>query len=229
MESTAETSETPAPQKHAKYTLGEEIANSVIHGVGIALSLAALIILTVFATLTRDPWKITASIIYGLTLVLEYTASTLYHSIPQPTAKHVFKVLDHAGIYVLIAGTYTPFCLVTLRGPVGWWMFGAVWGLTVVGITLEAFWTYRPKWVSAVVYVAMGWLVVFAIKPLMANLAPGGIWLMVAGGLVYTLGALVYAFKRIPYQHAIWHVFVIAGSVLHFLAVLLYVVIPPTP
>lgn len=214
----------PTAHKHTDYSLGEEIANSVIHGVGIALSLAALIILTVFATLTRDPWKITSAIIYGVTLVLEYTASTLYHAIPQKTAKHVFKVLDHAGIYLLIAGTYTPFTLVTLRGVVGWWLFGAVWGLAVAGIAIEAAWTYRPRWISSVVYVAMGWLVIVAIRPLAANLAPGGIWLMVAGGITYTLGAVIYAFRK-PYLHAVWHGFVIVGSVLHFLAVLLFVII----
>ncbi|MBI5231448.1 MAG: hemolysin III family protein [Coriobacteriales bacterium] len=221
-ETAAEADFTP---RSSRYTLGEEIANSVIHGVGIALSLAGLLVLTVFATLTRDPWKITSSIIYGLTLVLEYTASTLYHSIQHPRGKHVLKIIDHAGIYLFIAGTYTPFCLVTLRGPVGWWLFGTVWALAVAGISMEAFWTYRPRWVSSLVYVAMGWIVVIAIQPLLANLAPGGIWLMVAGGIVYTLGAVIYAFRRVPYLHAVWLVFVLAGSTLHYFAVLLFVVI----
>jgi len=226
VEQAAPAAKAPNKQKH-HYTFGEEIANAVTHGVGIALSIAGLLILTIFATLTRDPWKITSAIIFGMTLVLEYTASTLYHAISQPTAKHVFKIIDHCGIYLLIAGTYTPFCLVTLRGDGGWYMFAVVWTLAVIGIVMEAFWTYRPKWVSSVIYVGMGWLVLFSIRPLMANLDPAGLWLLAAGGITYTLGAVVYAFKRVPYLHMVWHLIVIAASVLQFLAVLLFVIIPP--
>jgi hemolysin III len=215
------------------YTLGEEIANSIIHGLGVGLSVAALTMLIVFAAQAGNPWAMGAGIVYGISLVLEYTASTLYHSFPQPRVKHIFKILDHAGIYMLIAGTYTPFCLLTLRdaplGPfdhVGLWLFGIVWTLTVVGIATEAFWTYRPRWVSAVVYLAMGWLVVLAIQPLVANLAPQGVWLLAAGGLCYTVGTIFYVLKKVRYMHAIWHVFVLAGSILHFIAVLVYVIIP---
>lgn len=205
------------------YTLGEEIANSIIHGLGVGLSIAALTALVIFAVQGGGGAKVASAIVFGIALVLEYTASTLYHSFPQPRVKHIFKVLDHAGIYVLIAGSYTPFTLVTMRDSGGWWMFAVVWTLAVAGISTEAFWTYRPRWLSAVVYLAMGWLVVLAIKPLIASLDPGGIRLLVAGGLAYTAGTAFYVLQRFKYFHAVWHVFVLAGSVCHFLAVALYV------
>jgi hemolysin III len=223
----------PSPKHARPYTVGEEIANSVIHGLGATLSVAALTMLIVFAAQAGNPWALGAGIVYGISLVLEYTASTLYHSFPWPRVKHVFKILDHAGIYLLIAGSYTPFCLVTLRtatwGPiknVGIWLFAIVWALTITGIATEAFWAYRPRWLSAAVYLFMGWLVVLAINPLMSALAPAGIWLLVAGGLCYTIGTIFYVLKKVRYMHAIWHVFVLAGSILHFLAILIYVIIP---
>ncbi len=205
------------------YTLGEEIANSITHGVGIGLSVAALTLLIMYATRSGDGWRLASAIVYGLTLVLEYTASTLYHSFPQPKVKHVFKILDHAGIYMLIAGTYTPFTLVTIRESGGWWLFVVVWALAIAGISTEAFWAYRPRWLSAAVYLAMGWLVVLAIRPIIAHLEPAGVWLLVAGGLAYTLGTVFYVFKRVPYFHAVWHLFVLGGSICHFLAVVLFV------
>jgi hemolysin III len=226
-------SQAPALDRVRAYTLGEEIANSIIHGLGVTLSISALTMLIVFAAQAHNGWAMGAGIVYGIALVLEYTASTLYHSFPQPRVKHVFKILDHAGIYALIAGTNTPFTLITLRdatlGPVnhvGLWLFGVVWGLAIAGISVEAFWTYRPRWISAVVYLAMGWLVVIAIQPLIANIAPTGLWLIVAGGLCYTVGTIFYVLKKVPYMHAIWHVFVLAGSILHFIAVLVFVIIP---
>ncbi len=205
------------------YSMGEEIANSVTHGAGVVLSIVALTILVVFAALYGNGWHLASAIVYGVSLVLEYTASTLYHSFPWPKAKHIFKIIDHAGIYLLIAGTYTPFTLVVLRDSGGWWMFGIVWTLAIAGITLEAAWVYRPKWLSAAVYLGLGWLVVFAIKPLMAGLEAGGVWLLVAGGLCYTLGTAFYVLKKVRYMHMIWHLWVLAGSVCHFLAVMLYV------
>jgi len=216
-------STTGALREKRPYSLGEEIANSIIHGLGIGLSVAALTLLVHVAYLDGDSWKLASAIVYGLALVLEYTASTLYHSFPQPQVKHVFKILDHAGIYVLIAGSYTPFLLVTLRESSGWTWFAIIWSIAVAGIAVEAFWAYRPGWVSALVYLAMGWLVVLAIGPLTANLAPGGVRLLIAGGLAYTLGTIFYVLKRVPYMHAVWHVFVLAGSILHFLAVMLFV------
>lgn len=213
-------------ERHRPYSLGEEIANSIIHGLGVGLSVAALVLLVVFAVQSGDPLKLASAIVYGVALVLEYTASTLYHSFPQPKVKHVFKIFDHCGIYLLIAGTYTPFCLVTLRGDGGWLVFAVIWTFAIVGISLEAFWAYRPRWLSAAVYLGMGWMVVFSIKPLAANLDPAGLWLLVAGGLCYTVGTVFYVMKKVPYMHAVWHVWVLAGSLCHFLAVLLYVIMP---
>lgn len=207
------------------YSIGEEIANSVIHGLGVALAIAALALLTVFAALFGDEYKLGAAIVYGVALLLEYAASTLYHSFPMPRAKHVFKILDHCGIYLLIAGTYTPFCLVTLRDSGGWWLFGVVWTLALGGIAAEAFWAYRPRWLSAAVYLGLGWIVVVAIRPLAAALEPTGLGLLVAGGLAYTVGTAFYVAKKIPYMHAVWHVWVLAGSILHFFAVLLFVIL----
>jgi len=213
-----------APRPKRPYPLGEEIANSVIHGVGVGLSVVALTLLIVFAVDSGGGWTLAAAIIYGVTLLLEFTASTLYHSFPQPRVKHVFKILDHAGIYLLIAGTYTPFILVTLREGGYWWMFVLVWAIAVAGIAAEAFWVYRPKWVSVVVYLIMGWLIVIALGPLKATLDPAGVWLLAAGGLAYTLGTIFYVLKRVPYTHAVWHTFVLGGAVCQFLAVALFVV-----
>jgi hemolysin III len=205
-----------------EYTVGEEIANSITHGVGVVFSIVALTLLVVYAF--GDPWALGSGIVFGMSLILLYAGSTLYHAIPFPRARHVFKMVDHSAIYLLIAGSYTPFTLVTLRSSGGWWMFAVVWALAAIGIAAEAFWTYRPRWLSAAVYLFMGWLAVFMISPMRASLAPAGLWLLVAGGLCYTLGTIFYVYKRVPYFHMVWHLWVLAGSVCHFLAVLLYVV-----
>jgi hemolysin III len=202
---------------------GEEIANTVTHILGAALSIAALVLLVVFAGRTEDPYRMVSSIAFGSSLVFLYLASTLYHGLTAQGAKRIFKVFDHAGIYLLIAGSYTPFTLVTLRGPVGWTLFGIVWGLAVTGIVTELFWVDRPRWLSALVFIGMGWLVIFAVKPLAVALPQGGLRLLVAGGLAYTAGTVFYLAKSIPYMHAVWHLWVIGGSVCHVLAVLLYV------
>lgn len=213
----------PRPRKRP-YTLGEEIASSVTHGIGIGLAIAALVLLVVFAVSAQDGFKLTGAIVFGVTLVLAYTASTLYHAVPNPGAKHVLKVLDHCGIYLLIAGTYTPFCLVTLREANGAWLLAVIWGLAILGMALEAFWAYRPRWLSALIFLGMGWMVLLSMGPLVANLAPAGVQLLVAGGLAYTLGTLFYIFQRVKYMHPVWHLWVLAGSICHFLAVLLFVV-----
>ena len=205
------------------YSLGEEIANAITHGVGALLSIVGLVLLIIAAAVWGNGWHLACAIVYGTTMFLLYMASTLYHAITHKGARRVFKVIDHAGIYLLIAGTYTPFTLVTIRDEGGWWLFAVVWALAAAGITLEAFWVDRPKWVSAVVYLAMGWLAIFAIKPLVANLEPGGVWLLVGGGLAYTVGTVFYVLKRIKFMHAVWHVWVLAGSALHFVAVMFYV------
>jgi len=208
------------------YSLGEEIAHSVIHGVGIVLSIAGLTVLVTFAALKGDAWHVVGCSIFGATLVLAYTASTVYHAIPGvfAGAKRVLRVLDHSAIYLLIAGTYTPFTLVNLRGPWGWSIFGVVWTLAVLGIVFKATLIGRLRVLSVLFYVAMGWLVVVAFKPLGQSIGAGGLVLLVAGGLAYTGGVAFYAWTRLRFHHAIWHAFVLTGSVLHFFAVLFYVV-----
>lgn len=206
------------------YTLAEEIANAVTHGVGVALAIIGLVALIVRAASNGDAWHITSSAIFGATLVVCYLSSTLYHSIPHPRAKNVLRVLDHSAIFLLIAGTYTPFTLVTLRGTLGWWLFAIIWSCAILGITL-GFVVRRWKGVvTAVLSVIMGWVAVFALGPLVKALGPGGTALVVAGGIVYTAGVAFYGLKQIPWNHAVWHLFVLGGSVLHYFAILWFVV-----
>jgi hemolysin III len=207
------------------YRAGEEIANGVSHGIGMVLAVAALVVLTVYASALGSTRHIVGCTIYGVTLILLYTASTLYHSIQRPGAKTVLRVFDHSTIFLLIAGTYTPFTLVNLRGPWGWSLFGLIWGLALLGIILQFSLLRRYAFLRVLLYVAMGWVVVVAIKPLMASVPPIGLALLVAGGLAYTGGIGFYVWHRLPYHHAIWHGFVLAGSVLHFFSVF-YSVIP---
>jgi len=214
------------PQQRRAYGVGEEIANAVTHGIGAVLGVVAFTLLVTFAVWNGGTVEIVSAIVFGTTLVLLYTASTLYHSFPWPRVKHIFKLLDHAGIYLLIAGTYTPFTLVTLSGQGGWRLFALVWALAILGIALEAFWAYRPGWLSALIYLGMGWLALLMMGPLRESLDPVGLWLLVAGGLAYTLGTVFYVMKGVAYMHAVWHVFVLAGSACHVLAVML-AVIPP--
>ena len=196
------------------------------HGIGVALSIGGLAVLVAFAALRGDAWHVASVAVFGTTLVLLYTASTLYHSIPLLKAKRVLRILDHAAIYLLIAGTYTPFTLVTLKGPWGWSLFAVVWGSAIAGILFKTFAIGRARILSVLLYVVMGWCVVVAIRPLLAALAPGGVTLLFAGGLAYTLGLAFYGWKSLRYHHFLWHLFVLLGSVLHYFAVLLYV-IPP--
>jgi len=201
----------------------EEKINAVTHGVGTGLAVAGLVALMVSVYGAGDIWCVTSAIMYGVSLVLLYLASTLYHSFTGRKVKQVFQIIDHAAIYVLIAGTYTPFLLILIRGTLGWIMFGVIWGLAVVGILFKTMFAQRFEIMSTVGYLLMGWLVVFLGKPLvMALPTPGLIWL-VAGGLLYSLGSVFYLARRIPFHHAIWHLFVIAGSVAHFITVYFYV------
>ena len=197
--------------------------NAVTHLVGAVLSLAGAIVLVVLAALLGDPWKAVSVTIYGLTLLLLYTFSTLYHSL-RGRAKNVLRELDHQSIYLLIAGSYTPFCLVTLRGPWGWSLFGIVWGLAVLGSLQE----FRPRnaarVLSVVIYVLMGWVVLVALFPLWRALGPAGFAWLAAGGLFYTIGIVFYALdSRLTHAHGIWHLFVLAGSIAHYVAILHYV------
>jgi hemolysin III len=207
-----------------RQTLGEEIASSVIHGIGVVLAIAGLAVLSASAATHGNAWHVVGCAIFGTTLVLLYVASTLYHSIPVPRVKQALRMLDHAAIYLLIAGTYTPFCLVSLRGPWGWSLLGVVWGLALVGVASRAALSKRLPAVSVAVYVLMGWAVLVAAGPLRRQLSSGGLTLLVAGGVLYTAGLAFYGWRRLPYHHAVWHAFVLGGSVLHFFAVLLYVI-----
>ena len=206
-----------------RVSVGEEIANSITHGVGGLLAIAGLVVLVTLAAMRGSASHVVGSAIFGATMVVLYSSSTLYHAIPAPRAKRVLQHIDHASIFLLIAGTYTPFTLVTLRGPWGWTLFGIVWGLALVGIALQTGSRRHPV-LAVALYIAMGWVVIVAIRPLLAALPAGGVALLVAGGLSYTAGVVFYAARRLPYHHAIWHAFVLAGTVLHFFAVLLYVI-----
>jgi len=207
-------------------TLGEEIANSITHGIGAAFSIAGLVAIVVAAALRRPAWQTVACAIYGTSLVLLYTSSTIYHALANNRAKRVFKILDHSSIYVLIAGTYTPITLITLRGPWGWTLFGVVWGLCVCGVVFKSWWIGRLKGASTVVYLLMGWCVVFAIRPLLAALPwTGFVWLL-AGGLCYTAGVAFYVSSS-RFAHSIWHLFVMAGSLCQYWAVFRYVAAAP--
>ena len=207
-----------------RYSFSEEIANSVIHGIGIVLAIGGLGVLTAFASVYGNAWHIVSCSVFGATLVILYTSSTLYHSIQLPRAKTVLRILDHSAILLLIAGTYTPFTLVNLRGPWGWSLFSIVWGLAFLGIIFRVTILRRRMTVFFLLYLIMGWLVVVAFKSMLASIATGGLVLLVLGGVVYTIGIGFYAWRRLPYNHAIWHVFVLIGSVLHFFAVLFYVI-----
>ena len=207
-----------------RYSTSEEVANSITHGIGIILAIAALCILTVFASHHGNAWHIVSVSIYGTTLILLYTASTLYHSVQNHGLKNIFRILDHTAIYLLIAGTYTPFTLVNLRGPWGWWLFGMIWGIALLGIVLQMLSLRRGKAVTLSLYVAMGWAIVVAIKPLIVSVATGGLVLLFSGGLAYTLGILFYTREGLKFHHAVWHIFVLTGSILHFFAVLFYVI-----
>ncbi len=203
-----------------RYTPGEEVTNAILHGVGLGLAIAALAVLVVFASLSRDPWYIVSFSVYGATLVLLYLSSTLYHGLYAGKAKRLFRIFDHSAIFLLIAGTYTPITLITLRGRLGWAVFGTVWGIAVVGIVGKAFWAHRFTVLSTILYLAMGWVVVVAIKPLLANLNTASLVFLAVGGLFYTLGTVFYLWHKLKFHHAIWHLFVLAGSICHFFTVL---------
>lgn len=203
-------------------SLGEEIANSITHGIGVALSIAGLVLLVVFASLYGDAWRIVSFSIYGATLIILYLASTLYHSLTNVKAKNFFHYLDHSAIFLLIAGTYTPITLVPLRGILGWVLFGLIWALAIGGIVFKALSKGRFRIVSVIIYLAMGWLVVIAAKPIISALPTGlMLWLLI-GGACYSLGVIFYALKKMPYHHMVWHIFVLAGSITHFLGILFF-------
>jgi hemolysin III len=208
----------------AAYTPREELANALTHGVGALLSVAGLAVLVTLASRHGDAWSVTATAIFGATLVLLYTVSTLYHSLRGEALKRLLRKFDHAAIFLLIAGTYTPFLIVNLRGPWGWSLFGVIWGLAATGVTMKFWFTGRFKILSTLLYLAMGWLVVIALRPMLRAVPADGLWLLLAGGLCYTVGTAFYVWKRLPYHHAIWHLFVLGGSICHFFSVLAAVI-----
>jgi hemolysin III len=211
-------SEPPAPV----YTHGEEIANWATHGVGLALSIAGLTLLIVHASLRGDAWHVVSFTVFGLTLLALYTVSTLYHVQRSARAKRLFRKLDHAAIFLLIAGTYTPFLLTNLRGPLGWTLFGVIWGLCGAGAVFQLFFGGRHQLAATLAYLFAGWLIVVAFKPMIASIPHNGLWLLLAGGLCYTVGVVFFLWHRLRYHHAVWHTFVLGGSTCHFLAVLLF-------
>ena len=207
-----------------RYGFGDELASSVIHGIGIVLSVIGLAVLVIHTAIAGTASDVLASAVYGISLILLYTASTLYHTVRAESARRVLRTLDHIAIFLLIAGTYTPFTLIALRGTWGWSLFGIVWSLALLGSALELGVLKRYRRFAVLLYIAMGWVGIIAFRPLLAHLQTGGMVLLLGGGAAYTLGVPFYLWRRLPYHHSVWHFFVLAGSVLQFLAVLLYVV-----
>lgn len=198
---------------------GEEAVNSLTHGIGAALAVVALVVLVVLALTRGTAWHLVSYTVYGVCLVALFLASTLFHGARNPRKRTILRRVDHACIYLLIAGTYTPFALIAMRGPLGWSILGIVWGLAVLGILFKIFFIDRWVVASTLAYVAMGWLGIVAYRQMLGNIPPAGLALLLAGGVVYTAGVVFYARSRIPYNHAVWHLFVLGGSACHFLAV----------
>lgn len=205
------------------YTIGEELANSITHGIGAVLSIAGLILLLLSASVYGDIWRTISVIIYGSSLVLLYLCSALYHGVQRPKIKRVLRILDHAAIYLLIAGSYTPFALVTMRGPLGWTILGIMWALAVLGILFKVWFIGRFEVMATIGYILMSWICLIAFKQLIAGLGLDGMLWLIFGGAAYMIGVIFYAWQKLPYNHAIWHLFVLGGSTCHFFAVLLHV------
>ncbi|MCH7536392.1 MAG: hemolysin III family protein [Proteobacteria bacterium] len=213
-------------QQPGFYPPAEERINIVSHVLGLLFSTVGVVFLLVKAAALDSAVHIVSAAVFGFSLVALYTASSIYHSTTDSTRRKALRTLDHAAIYVLIAGTYTPFTLIILEGPLGWAMFGLAWGLALTGITLKLFFTGRFERLSTSMYVFMGWMMVFAIKPLLANFAPEGMAWLIAGGICYTVGALLYSIKKLPFGHAAFHILVLLGSACHFVAVYFFVLAP---
>ncbi|MGN0558122.1 MAG: hemolysin III family protein [Acutalibacteraceae bacterium] len=207
-----------------KYTLGEEIFNSVTHGIGTVLSVGGTVVLIVFAAIYNDAWAVVSSAIFGASLIVLYTMSTLYHAITNNTAKKFFRIMDHNTIFFLIAGTYTPLTLTVLRGTLGWILFGIVWGAAILGIVFNSIDLEKYSKPSIACYIAMGWVIIFAIKPLMQALPQISLIFLLIGGVLYTLGVIFYAIKKVKYFHSIWHIFTLGGSVFHYFAILISII-----
>lgn len=210
-------------REEPQYTTVEELLHALTHGAGTILSIAGLSWMLYVSSGTSDPWRIVASSVYGASLISLFLASTLYHTFHRSSRKHLFKLLDHCAIYLLVAGTYTPFLLVAMRNETGWWLFGIIWSLATAGILSKLWFRHRYPRLSLISYLLMGWLVVIAAPDVADAIGPHGVKWLVAGGVSYTVGAIFYMAKRMSFSHAIWHLFVLIGAVCHFLAVLWYV------
>src|SRR5699024_2715188 len=202
------------------FSKGEEVANAITHGIGALLSVAAMVILIVFASIHGTVWHIVGFALFGVTMLLLYICSTLVHSFPQGKAKDVFEIMDHASIYFFIAGTYTPFLFIAVKGTLGWTLFGIVWGFAIAGTVFKAFFVKRFLYVSTLLYIFLGWMIVFACGPLSPTLTFVGMLMLVIGGVFYSIGAIFYVWRGFRFHHAIWHIFVLGGSVFHFFAVM---------
>lgn len=201
------------------FTKEEEIVHAITHGIGAVFSIAALIILTVMAAMHGNAWHIVSFTLFGNTMLILYVSSTIVHALPEGRWKRVFEIFDHSSIYFFIAGTYTPFLFLAVKGAIGWTLFGIVWGLALIGTVFKCFFVNRFLYTSTMIYVVMGWLIVFAWKPLVSALSQEGVVYLVSGGILYTVGAVFYVWRGFKFHHAVWHMFVLGGSVAHFFAV----------
>jgi len=207
-------------KKEHRYTVGEEIANGIIHGIATLLSIAGLVVLIVLAAVHGSAWHVVGFSVFGSTLIILFSASTLYHSLSYTPARKVFRIIDHSAILLLIAGTYTPFLLVSLRGALGWSLFGVIWGIAVTGIVFKCIFGSRARGFYILLYIILGWLCILAIKKILIYIPAPALVLLAVGGLIYTIGVVFYAWRKLPFGHFIWHIFVLCGSVCHYLSLL---------
>ena len=208
-----------------QYTLGEEIFSSVTHGVGTLLAIGGTVVLLVVSAIFGDALTVVSSAIFGASLIILYCMSTLYHAISHPTAKQFFRIMDHNTIFFLIAGTYTPITLSVLRGALGWTLFGIIWGVAAVGIALNSVNLEKFRKPSVVCYILLGWVIIFAIRPLLQSMSLLCLWLLLGGGVFYTVGVIFYAIKKVKYFHSVWHIFTLLGSLCHYFCVLFAVIL----
>lgn len=212
-------------KSHKHQTYSEEVLNSISHGLTALTAIGGFVVLIVFGAISNEQWALFSALFYGLSLVALYTFSTLYHSLRNQKSKRFFNILDHCGIFLLIAGTYTPMLLVSIGGTTGWVIFGLQWGLALIGIVLKIFYTGRFRLASTLIYIFMGWIIVFQWKTLVSSIPDPAFWLLISGGIAYTVGTIFYMLDgRIKYSHFIWHLFVMAGSILHYLMIIMYVI-----
>ncbi len=211
-------------RKYPLYTGGEEIFNSVSHGIGVLLSIAALVLLIVFAVIRSNGYGLASAIVYGISLIIMYSMSMVYHIVQNEKAKSVLRIFDHCSIFILISGTYTPYLLLCMENAKRWTFFGVIWGITILGIILNAVNLEKFRKISLTLYILMGWAIVFSIRDIIINVELPGVVLLIAGGVVYTAGVIFYVLKKYRYMHSVWHLFVLGGSICHYFSILLYVI-----